>query len=90
MGTRAPSYTVEEYLRIDREAELKSEYHNGEMFPLASVSWEHAVIAVNTGTELNLKLRGSGCTVASQPIRVRVTPTRYVYPDIVVCADAPN
>jgi Uma2 family endonuclease len=86
----APKHTVEEYLRIDREAELKSEYHNGEMFPIAAVSWEHAVIAGNTSTELNLKLRGSGCTVAIQPIRVRVTPTRFLYPDIVVVCGRPQ
>lgn len=86
----APKYTVEEYLEIDRAAELKSEYHNGEMFPLAAVSWEHAVIAGNGSAELNLKLRGSGCTLALQPIRVRVTPTRYVYPDMVIACGRPQ
>ncbi|MBY0505288.1 MAG: Uma2 family endonuclease [Bryobacteraceae bacterium] len=86
----APKFTVEEYLRIDREAELKSEYHNGEMFPLASVSWEHAVIAANASTELSIQLRASGCTVALQPIRVRVTPSRFVYPDILIVCGRPH
>lgn len=85
----APKYTVEDYLRIDREAELKSEFYDGEMFPIAGVSWEHAVIAANAGARLNNQLVDTNCTVAISPIRVRVTGTKFLYPDIAIVCGRP-
>jgi hypothetical protein len=43
----APSVrlSVEEYLALDRAAEVKSEYHDGELFPLSAVTLSHAFIS---------------------------------------------
>jgi Uma2 family endonuclease len=90
MGAVAiPKLSVQEYLAMDREAELKSEFHDGEVFPLAAVSWEHAQIVVRTARRLDERLEGTPCRVAASPIRVRVSPTKFVYPDIVVVCGQP-
>jgi Uma2 family endonuclease len=39
--------TAEEYLRVERAAEWKSEYIDGEMFAMAGASPRHAIIAAN-------------------------------------------
>ena len=82
--------TIEEYLALDRAAELKCEYHDGEFFPLASVSFRHARIASGVASCFRTRLRGTGWQEAISPIRVRVSPTKYVYPDIVVVCGEPS
>ncbi len=77
--------SVEEYLYLDEAAEHKSEYHNGEIFPVVDATEEHAGIAANLGMVFGHRLRASGCR-RLQFLRVRVSPTQYVYPDFaVVC-----
>lgn len=82
--------TPEEYLAIERKAEYKSEYFNGEMFVMAGASERHALIVTNVVAELRGQLRHRPCTVYSTDLRVRVSPTGlYTYPDvIVVCGQA--
>jgi Uma2 family endonuclease len=81
--------SVEEYLALDRVAEIPSEYHNGEMFPIEGVGWRHGRINVNTGGSLNSRLDGSPCSVAGSSLRVRVSPTRFVIPDLIVVCGKP-
>jgi Uma2 family endonuclease len=78
--------TVEEYLAYDRAAEVKSEYHDGELFPNSvSMSVRHSRISANLVLYLGGLLRGTTCRVFN-PTRVRVTPRKYFYPDVfVVC-----
>ena len=45
-------YTPEEYLAIEREAEFKSEYFDGEMFAMTGASRKHNLIAVNVVANL--------------------------------------
>jgi Uma2 family endonuclease len=80
---------VEEYLAIDRAAEIPSEYHDGEMFPIEAVSWEYSLISVNIGRVLAERLDKTPCRVAGGPLRVRATPTRFVLPDLMVVCGKP-
>lgn len=84
-----PKLSVEEYLKIDRAAELKSEYHDGEMFPIVAVSMAHSVISANVTYSLVGRLKGGSCFVLTSPMRVRVSPTRFVYPDLAVICGTP-
>ena len=79
---------MEEYLAIDRAAEIPSEYHDGEMFPIEAVSWEYSLISVNIGRVLAERLDKTPCRVAGGPLRVRATPTRRV-PDLMVVCGKP-
>jgi Uma2 family endonuclease len=80
----------EEYLEIDRKAERKSEYYQGEMFAMAGASRRHSLIVTNLVRELSQQLKATPCEVHASDLRLRVSPTGfYTYPDvIVVCGPA--
>jgi Uma2 family endonuclease len=77
--------TPEQYLAIEREAEYKSEYFQGEMFAMAGAGEAHNVLVGNLVTGLNTHLRSRPCRVYSNDMRVLVCATGlYTYPDVVV------
>ena len=81
--------TAEEYLALERKAETKSEFYNGEVFAMAGASRDHILIAVNISSSLNGQLKERPCRVFSSDLRVKVAPSGlYTYPDVVVvCGD---
>jgi Uma2 family endonuclease len=82
--------TAEEYLRLERLAETKSEYFTGEIFPMPGVTRQHNLINGNVVTELNNQLSGRPCDVYFCEMRVK-TPlsSSYAYPDIAVLCGEP-
>lgn len=86
-----PYLTPEEYLAIERRAEYKSEYFNGEMFAMAGASPGHVLIVTNIVAELRGQLKQRPCRVYSADLRVRVSPTGlYTYPDVIVVCGQPQ
>lgn len=77
-------FTPEQYLEIERKAEFKSEYVNGEMIAMAGASREHILIVTNLVRELGNRLRTGTCETYAADMRTRISPTRYTYPDVVV------
>jgi Uma2 family endonuclease len=84
-----PKLSVEEYLALDRVAERRSEYYDGEMFPVIAASWEHGRIALSTAHLLFERLRGHPCRAVNSTVRLRVGPTKFVYPDFMVVCGKP-
>jgi len=76
----------EEYLRIERAAETKSEYDGGVMYAMAGASREHGLIIGNLGWALRNRLPAS-CRAFPSEMKVRVlAQTRFFYPDTsIVC-----
>jgi len=76
-----------EYLRLERQAETKSEYFDGEIFAMAGGTRAHSLIATNLARELSSRLRTSDCVAYNTDLRVKVEATGLVtYPDVsVVC-----
>jgi Uma2 family endonuclease len=86
-----PYLTATEYLAIERQAETRSEYLDGEMFTMAGGSREHNLIETNTVRELSLKLKHRPCEVYSNDQRVHIPATGlYTYPDVVVVCGEPH
>lgn len=83
-------YTPEEYLALERAAEYKSEYFNGEIFAMSGASRRHVLIVTNLVVQLATQLKKRDCSVYSTDLRVKVNPTGlYTYPDvIVVCGES--
>jgi Uma2 family endonuclease len=81
--------TPEEYLELERTAERRSEYLDGEMFLMAGASLEHTQIVTNITIDLGLQLRGTPCQIFPIELRSKVNPTGlYTYPDIsAVCGE---
>ena len=81
----------EEYLRLERQAEYKSEYLNGEIFAMSGASREHNLIAGNIVAELNQQLRAKPCEVYPSDMRLKVTATGlYTYSDFMVVCGEPK
>ncbi len=85
--------TAQEYLEIERKAEFKSEFYNGDMFPLhgggpqamAGASTAHNRVKENLIVELGSRLKGGRGQSYSSDQRVLVGRTGlYTYPDIVI------
>lgn len=80
--------TAAEYLEIERAAERKSEFYNGEMFAMAGTSDPHNLIASNVGFVFNLQLRQRECYVYGSDVRVKVQATnKYTYPTSRLCVE---
>ena len=86
-----PRFTPEEYLALERPAEYRSEYFNGEIFAMAGASREHNLIAGNVSRELGNQLKGRPCETYQTDMRVRVSAMGlYTYPDVVVVCGEPQ
>ena len=81
--------TEEQYLAIERAAEFKSEFLEGEMFAMSGTSMNHGRLQRNILVELDNRLRGKGCEAFPSDLRVRVSSRMYTYPDISVVCGAP-
>ncbi|HVG18323.1 MAG TPA: Uma2 family endonuclease [Blastocatellia bacterium] len=85
-----PRYTPEEYLAIERNSEVKSEYFDGEIFAMGGASERDNLIVTNIVRELSLQMKGKPCKVYSNDMRVKIRSLRlYTYPDVVaLCGQA--
>jgi len=85
-----PYLSPEDYLALERRAEFKSEYFDGEIFAMAGASEPHNLITINTIRELSIQLKKHPCKAYANDMRVKVSPTGlFTYPDvIVVCGQA--
>ncbi|MEA5459265.1 Uma2 family endonuclease [Arcicella sp. LKC2W] len=82
-------YSPEEYLHLEREANYKSEYFQGEIFAMAGASENHNMISRGISGALFNHLRGKKCTHYSSDMKLHIPAnTLYTYPDLmVVCGD---
>jgi Uma2 family endonuclease len=89
-GARFHRYTYREYLALERGANVRHEFFDGEIYAMAGGTREHAAICANVLASLSAQLRGHGCQAHSSALRVRVLETGLAtYPDVtVVCRRA--
>jgi Uma2 family endonuclease len=83
-------YSPEEYLAMEREAEFKSEYIDGEIIAMVGASERHNLIVTNLVIDLGTQLKKRACKVYTSDMRVDIRERYlYAYPDvIVVCGEA--
>jgi len=81
--------TPEQYLEIERKAEFKSEYFNGETFAMAGAREAHNLLVARMVSELDRQLRRRPCRVYPSDMRVYAKQTGlYTYPDVsAVCGE---
>lgn len=92
-------WTIEEYLSMERAAEERHEYLDGDVYAMAGESSEHADICTNLVSELRMQLKGTPCRVRSKDTKVRSGPAPqqrrqrqglFSYPDLVVICGEPQ
>jgi Uma2 family endonuclease len=81
--------SAEEYLALDRAAELRSEFLDGEIVAMSGGSMRHAVLQVNLIGEVRAALRGTSCQAFNSDLRIRVSSRMYTYPDLTVVCGKP-
>ena len=92
MSSQPKSFlTPEQYLEIERHAERKSEYYNGEMFAMAGATRAHNLLVANLVAGLHRQFRSRQCEVYPSDVRVRVSATGlYTYPDVIAVCGEPR
>jgi Uma2 family endonuclease len=81
--------TPEQYLELERKAEFKSEYLDGEIYAMAGASLDHSAITANLTSEVVQQLRGTPCQVLTSDTKIRPGyASLYSYPDLsVICGE---
>ena len=85
--SRSPM-SVQDYLTLDRNsAEVRYEFIDGYAYMLAGGTADHSTIKQNIAYLIRNQLRGGTCRVYDSDMKVRVSETRYLYPDVSVTCD---
>jgi Uma2 family endonuclease len=86
-----PYITPEEYLALERQAEVKSEYFGGEMFLMAGATEAHNLVVANLVGEFRNQFKNRPCKVYPADMRVKIPMTGlYTYPDVTAICGEPE
>ncbi|MCA2813750.1 MAG: Uma2 family endonuclease [Microcystis sp. M090S1] len=92
MLTSSPPKTIslEEYRNLETIAEVKHEYHDGEIIEMTGGSINHNSILINLIVLLKLALRGTNYRLQSSDLRLWIPQyNRGLYPDLMLIAGEP-
>ncbi|QDU91373.1 hypothetical protein Pla175_47950 [Pirellulimonas nuda] len=93
-ATQNDRVSVEDYLAMERESDVRHEYVGGAVHAMAGSRGTHNTISVNAVRAFGNQLEDSPCQPFVNDIRVLIrlpTHTRYYYPDcLIVCDDPPT
>jgi Uma2 family endonuclease len=81
--------SAEEYLALDRAAEFRSEFLDGEIIAMSGGSVRHARLGGSIYAQLYNALQGSDCEPFNSDFRVGVSSRMYFYPDVIVVCGKP-
>ena len=83
-----PWISPEEYLTLERTADVRHEYVNGEVYAMVGTSRRHNAIALNLVSAIRPSARRRGCETYIGDVKVRVeVANAFYYPDLVVTCD---
>lgn len=81
----------EQYYRLERAAQTKSDYYRGEVFAMGGGTIRHSLICMNLGAGLHTRLAASPCTAYESNLRLKIKATGLrTYPDVSVYCDPPE
>ena len=82
--------SVMDYLEGEKVSRVKQEYLDGEVYAMAGSSVRHNRIAGNIFNRLDQHLGDGPCEAFMSDIKLRVTPTKFYYPDVLVACEEPD
>ena len=87
---RVTRVSAEDYLAAERDAEVRHEYVDGELFAMAGARRSHNTVVATLARVLGNRLTGGPCRIGVPDMKVQAAPrSRYYYPDIVVSRNDP-
>ena len=83
-------YTAGQYLELERRADSKSEFINGQVYAMSGANRIHNQLTFNLAGLLHSRLRGRRCEAYVTDMRVKISSTgMYTYPDVAaLCGEA--
>ncbi len=85
-----PFLSVADYLTGEDGAELRHEYIGGQVYAMTGASDRHGLIVLNIATALRPRIRGSGCQLFANDMKVRLrigSDDLFYYPDLLLTCD---
>lgn len=81
-----PLISENEYLELERQADIKSEYYQGEIFAMAGATKEHNKIVASIIGAISQALKGrKDCSYFPSDLRVHNNENGlYTYPDVII------
>ncbi len=83
-------FSPADYLALERAADSKHEFFDGEIFAMSGGSLYHSQLAGNVIGELHESLKESKCRVLISDMRIKLPTGLYTYPDASVICDHPK
>ncbi|WP_431294736.1 Uma2 family endonuclease [Pedobacter sp. P26] len=82
-------YTIEEYLEMEKEATVKHEYYQGEIFAMSGAGDNHNWLFSNVFLAIGGQLKGKSCHIFGSDKRMNIPENSlFTYPDIsIYCND---
>jgi Uma2 family endonuclease len=80
--------SVEAYLELEKQSEVRHEFVGGRLLAMAGSSLLHNQIVFNIRSALTKAAREKQCSIASESLKVMTKLGRYRYPDVVVSCEA--
>lgn len=78
-------YPLEEYLALEEKSEVRHEFYNGEIYEMAGETVNHNLLIDSVKDILKAQLKGKGCRVLSENMKMEVIQGIYFpYPDLVL------
>lgn len=88
---KQPVLTAEDYLKMERSALSKNEFHDGRIYAMTGASREHNLVSGNIYRELSQQLKKRRCEAYVNDMRVKAAEAHsYHYPDIAVVCGKPE
>ncbi len=83
-------YSLEEYLEMERESDIKHEFYKGEIFAMAGAKISHNIVKKNILSSLDANLENSPCQPYNGDTSIYIEKNTLVtYPDITVICGEP-
>jgi Uma2 family endonuclease len=87
MGLPLPRTTLAEYLAWEEAQPEKHEFFEGEIFAMVGARRVHGIVGLNLAAALKSHLRGTRCGVFVESMKLKLSESTVVYPDVFVTCD---
>jgi Uma2 family endonuclease len=82
--------TVDDYLAGEDASDIRHEYIGGQVYAMTGASDRHGLITLNIATSLRPRVRGTGCQLFANDMKVRLNiggDDIFYYPDLLLTCD---
>ncbi len=80
-----PKLSVEDYLKFEETSDVRHEFRDGQVYAMAGGTVNHNLLVDNVKDGLKAGIKGRGCRVFSENMKVEAVRGVYMpYPDVVV------